>query len=207
MQPTQTIFRERAISSPNEALERLLEGNQRFAADQPLHPNQSARHRASILYQPQPWATIWGCIDSRVAPELIFDRGFGDLYIIRTAAQSMDNVSLGSADFSVQAGVRLLLVLGHQACVAVHTSIRAFERKERAEGRIDAVVKAIKPAYNKVRNEKGDNLENVIRANIALQVERLKSSKVISNAWKLGKLKIVGAYYNLQTGKVEIIVS
>lgn len=206
MQSIQPSFRERAISNPNEALERLLEGNQRFAADQPLHPNQSARHRASILFQPQPWATIWGCLDSRVAPEIIFDRGLGDLYVIRTAAQSIDNVSLGSAEFSVQAGVRLLMVLGHQTCVAVHTSIRAFERRERAEGSIDAVVKAIKPAYDKVKNQKGDKLENVIRANIALQVAQLKASKVISTAWRLGKLKVVGAYYNMQTGIVEIIV-
>lgn len=118
----------------------------------------------------------------------------------------MDNVSLGSAEFSVQAGVRLLMVLGHQGCVAVHSSIRAFERRERAEGRIDAVVQAIKPAYDKVKNQKGDKLDNVIRANLALQVDRLKSSKIILTAWRLGKLKVVGAYYNLQTGKIEITV-
>lgn len=206
MASIQPIFRERAISNPKEALERLLEGNQRFLAEQPIHPNQSARHRASILYQPQPWATVWGCLDSRVAPEVIFDRGLGDLFVIRTAGQSIDSVSLGSAEFTIQAGVRLLMVLGHQACAAVHTTIRMLEKRERAEGRIDAVIKALKPAYDKVKNVKGDKMENVIRANVALQVEQLKSSKVISTAWRTGKLMVVGCYYNLQTGKVDIIV-
>jgi carbonic anhydrase len=198
-------FRERPIGSPNEALERLLEGNQRFAAGQMIHPNQSLRHRASILYQPLPWAAIWGCVDSRVAPELIFDRGLGDLFVIRTAGQTMDEGSLGSAEFCVISGVRLVMVLGHQGCVAVRTAVRSFERKERAEGSVNAVVKSIKPAYDTVKNRKGDRLKNVIRTNITLQVEKLRSSKIISNAGKMGKVKVVGAYYNMQTYSIEII--
>jgi len=207
MQSTPSIFRERAIGSPNEALERLLEGNQRFASDQPLHPNQSTWHRASILYQPQPWATIWGCVDSRVAPEIIFDCGLGDLFVIRTAAQSIDEVSLGSAEFTVQSGVKLLMVLGHQGCVAVDKSIRAFEQRASAEGRIDAVFKAIQPAIEQVKDNQGDKMESVIRVNIALQVKRLKSSQIISTACQSSKLKVVGAYYIMQTGKVQVIVT
>jgi len=197
---------EPTVTSPADALNRLMAGNQRFVQGSPIHPNQSAERQAEVAEGQHPWAAILGCIDSRVPPELVFDQGLGDMFVARTAGQVIDNVVLGSLEYAVEEGVKLLMVLGHQSCGAVKATISTIQSGGHAEGQIAALVQAITPAVLQAESEPGDLLDNSIRANVALEVEYLKSaSTIISGAVDQGALNLVGAEYNLQTGLVSLL--
>jgi len=147
-------------------------------------------------------------VDSRVPPELVFDRGLGDLFVVRTAGQALDNAGLGSIEFGVEElNIPLVMVLGHQKCGAVAATIEVLEKKAEAHDQIRTLVELIKPAVEKVKNKPGDLLDNAIRANIALGVDKLKTTPILTEHLEKGKMKIVGAYYNLDTGVVDITVS
>jgi len=193
------------ITTPDQALQRLVEGNERYVANKMNRPNQSQDRRAELAKGQKPWAAVWGCIDSRVPPEFVFDRGLGDLFVVRTAGQVIDNAALGSLEFTVEEGVKLILVLGHENCGAVKAAIETIEKNGHADGQIDALVKAIKPAIEKAKSQSGDKVDNVVRANVMLEMEQLKTSEIVSHALKEGAIKLVGARYDLDTGKVEII--
>ncbi|OGO36817.1 MAG: hypothetical protein A2Z03_05325, partial [Chloroflexi bacterium RBG_16_56_8] len=155
------------------------EGNERYVANKTTGPNRSPDRRAEVAKEQKPWAAIWGCIDSRVPPEILFDCGLGDLFVIRTAGQVIDNAALGSAEFAIEEHVKVIVVLGHESCGAVRKTIETVEKGGHGEGKIDTLVKGIKPAYDKVKNQSGDKVDNVVRANVALQVAQLKSSSEI----------------------------
>ncbi len=195
-------------STPDQALQGLLDGNSRFVSGSVLHPDQSAERRTELASGQHPWAVILGCVDSRVPPEIVFDLGLGDAFTSRTAGQVIDNAVMGSVEFAVEEGGMLLMVLGHQACGAVKATISAIQSGTHAEGQIDYLVEAIKPAVESALTQPGDLLENSVRANIAMQVTYLSSSSnIISHALIAGTLKIVGARYDLSTGQVTIMPS
>jgi carbonic anhydrase len=147
-----------------------------------------------------------GCIDSRVPPELVFDQGLGDLFVARTAGQVIDNVILGSLEFAVEEGVKLIMVLGHQNCGAVKATIQTLQTNGHAEGQIGTLVEAIKPAVIQAQSQPGDLLDNSVRANVALEVKYLKSSsQIISHALDHNAIKVVGAIYDLATGAVSLL--
>ena len=172
----------------------------------PIHPNQSAERQAEVAQGQQPWAAILGCIDSRVPPEIVFDQGLGDLFVARTAGQVIDNVVLGSLEFAVEEGVKLIMVLGHQSCGAVKATIQTLQTNGHAEGQIATLVEAIKPAVIEAESQPGDLLDNSVRANVALEVEYLKSSsQIILDALNQGTIGLVGARYDLGTGAVSVI--
>lgn len=212
---------ETAPATPQEALQRLLDGNQRFVANRLLEPNHSPERRAEIAQSQQPFATIFGCVDSRVPPEIIFDQGLGDLFVIRTAGQVIDEAVLGSIEFgSFELRIPLILVLGHERCGAVKASIEALEHggghgkgkgksKPHAEpGDIGYLIKSLKPAIDKAHAwGMGDLAENAMRANVSLTVARLKKSPVLSAAVESGRLKIIGGRYDLDSGLVEVLFS
>jgi len=106
---------ETPVTSPDDALTRLMQGNQRYMQGSPIHPNQSAERQAEVAQGQHPWAAILGCEDSRVPPELVFDQGLGDMFVARTAGQVIDNAVMGSLEYAVEEGVQLLMVLGHQS--------------------------------------------------------------------------------------------
>lgn len=209
-------------TSPAEALQQLLEGNQRFAANRLLEPNHSPERRAEIAKGQQPFATILGCVDSRVPPEIVFDRGLGDLFVIRTAGHVIDEAVLGSIEFgSLELKIPLIMVLGHERCGAVKASIEALEGGGEAHGKgkgkgkhsaepgeIGYLVNSLKPAIEKAHAwGMGDLAENAMRANISLTVARLKKSPVLAAGVESGRLKIVGGRYDLDSGVVETLFS
>jgi carbonic anhydrase len=151
---------------------------------------------------------VLGCVDSRVPPELVFDVGLGDLFVSRTAGQVIDDVVLGSIEFGVEkfSSVKLVMVLGHKNCGAVKATIQTIQSNVHAEGSIQTLVNAIQPAYERALGQPGDLLENVVNANIALEVEKLRSTDLISHAISAGSIAVVGARYDLGTGQVEITV-
>jgi carbonic anhydrase len=189
---------------PRAALGILMAGNRRWARGTPRHPRQSVRWRDHVASHQSPFATVICCIDSRVPPEMVFDTGLGDLFAIRTGAQTLDEqVVLGSIEFGPvnYSTAKLMFVLGHQNCGAVSAAIKVIESGGRAPGHIQAVVNALRPAYRAAKPQPGDLLDNMIRAQTQLTVQRLRRNPV------LGKLDllIVGGRYDLYTGLVETI--
>lgn len=192
--------------SADEALKRLVEGNQRFAANKAIGPHRSKARRQEIVAGQQPFAMILGCVDSRVPPELIFDQGLGDLFVIRSAGQVIDDVILGSIEFGVvELGIPLILVLGHSKCGAVTATIETLEKHLPVPGAIGALVEKIKPAVQSVKDHGPELIDRTARMNVVLEINRLKESPILAGAIEAGKTKLVGAFYDLSTGLVEIM--
>jgi len=197
---------ETPVSNGEEAIKRLMEGNQRYAANASIAINESTNRRNEVAKGQQPFATIFSCVDSRVPPELIFDRGLGDLFVIRTAGHVIDSAVLGSLEFGVaELHIPLLMVMGHEKCGAVKATVEAFKANATAEADIQALVDGIRPAVEQVKDQTGDMLDNAIKANIGLTVSKLKGSPILKEAIEQGKLTIVGAQYDLDTGAVTLI--
>ena len=192
------------VLNPDQALQRLISGNQHYASAQFTHPNQMSKRRMELCSGQHPFATIIGCSDSRVPPEIIFDQGLGDLFIIRVAGNVVDDLVLGSIEYAADhLHTPLIMVLGHEKCGAVTATV---EGGEAHHGHFDAFMKAIKPAVDKVKALSGDKVDNAVRANVKRVVEQLKSSNpILAELVKEGKLKIVGARYDLDTGLVDIL--
>ncbi len=189
------------------ALQRLLRGNRRYAAGRPLHPHESPYRRLDIAEAQKPFATIFGCVDSRVPPEIVFDAGLGDLFVIRTAGHVLDAAVLGSLEFGVvELGIPLLLVLGHEHCGAVTAALEAVEDGAEPEGDIATIVDSIRPAVEQAKEQPGDTLDNAVRVNVEMTVQSLKASPTLASAVTSGALTIAGAYYDLYTGVVEITI-
>jgi len=134
-----------APTTPDEALNNLMIGNARYMNGAPIHPNQSAERQAEVAQGQQPWAAILGCIDSRVPPELVFDQGLGDLYVARTAGQVIDNVVLGSLEYAVKTGVKLIMVLGHQAAGQYKQLFKFFRPMEMHPAKLPLLLKPSHP--------------------------------------------------------------
>ncbi len=190
--------------SPAVALKMLQEGNNRYAAGEPTYPHQDATTRESLSSGQAPFAVVLSCVDSRVPPEIVFDRGLGDMLVIRTAGHVVDNAALGSIEFGV--GVLkspLLVVLGHESCGAVKASITAVDEQSPLPGAIQSLAEAIKPAVDKTRGTTGDRVAETIDANVQMVVEQLKKSEIIRTALENGSFKVVGGVYDLDTGEVH----
>ncbi len=180
---------------PSEALERLKEGNDRYMKDQLLHPNNSMDRREEIVSGQSPFATIVGCSDSRVSPEIIFDQGLGDLFIVRVAGNVVGPVELDSIDYSVEhLGSNLVVVLGHEACGAV-TAVLKGKTED-----IEDVAALIRPAIKNIKN-----VEQATKANVRWIVSKLKETPVVKDLISRGKVRVVGGYYHLGTGQVELL--
>ena len=204
--PTLPAAAETPVKNADEALQRLMEGNQRYAANKSIDLNESQSRRAQLAAGQNPFATIFSCVDSRVPPELVFDRGLGDLFIVRTAGEVTDHAVLGSLQYGVaELKIPLLMVLGHEKCGAVKATIEAVESNTKAPDEIEWLVDGIRPAVEKTHGQPGDPLDNAVRANVLLMVERLKRTAILADALQKGDLKIVGARYDLDTGLVEVI--
>jgi carbonic anhydrase len=187
-----------------QALQQLMEGNKRYVAGHlVVHPHQTRERRVELTSGQHPFAIILSCSDSRVPPEIIFDQGLGDLFVIRVAGNVIDNVILGSIEYAVEhLEVAFLMVLGHEHCGAVTAAVKGGE----AHGHIHRVVEAIQPAVAQALHLQGDLVENAIKTHVVLLVEHLKTSPpILSNLVQEGKLTIVGAYYHLESGLVAAL--
>lgn len=189
--------------SPQEALNRIIEGNKRFVEGKRLNPNQSRVRLLETAVAQYPFACILGCADSRVPSEIVFDQGLGDLFVVRVAGNVASQTAIGSLEFSTAVlGSQLIIVLGHGKCGAVQAAIK----NEPLPGRIGVFVEEIKPAVESVRFKTGDIEKNAIIANVQYQAQKLaESSTILGGLIKEDKLKIVGGTYDLATGKVTIV--
>jgi carbonic anhydrase len=186
--------------SSDSALQKLIDGNKHFTTGEFIHPNQTPERRTKLTKAQHPFAIILGCSDSRVPPEIIFDQGLGDLFVVRDAGNIVNDEVLGSIEYAVEhLGVRLIVVLGHQRCGAVSAAVQGGE----VPGHIQSLVEAIRPAVEKARGESGSLLENAINENIAMVVKKLKTSEpILEHFVQDGDLKIIGARYDLDDGNV-----
>ncbi|MEH1892748.1 MAG: carbonic anhydrase [Nostoc sp.] len=188
--------------NPDAALQKLMEGNQRFVQHQPQYPDQSALRLQEVAQAQHPFATILSCADSRVPAEIVFDQGIGDIFDVRIAGNIATSEAIGSIEYAiVLLGSPLLMVMGHERCGAVTAAVQ----NQSLLGDIGTFVKAIKPAVEKVKDQSGDAVENAVVANVQYQLERLKRSQLLTEQVRSGKLKIVGGRYDLDTGRVNII--
>lgn len=184
-----------------DALKRLVTGNARFVSGKSVRPNQSAERREETAAGQKPFAIILTCSDSRVPPEVIFDRGIGDIFIIRTAGNVVDDIAIGSIEYAVEhLGVKLVVVLGHKKCGAVDATTKGGE----APGHIGSIVDKIKPAVAKAKNKGGNLLDESIKENMKMIVEELKESRpILSEFVEKHELKIVGGIYDISSGSVK----
>jgi carbonic anhydrase len=219
------------IVSPAEAILRLKEGNGRFTAGNPQHPHESvderkymaansyenagvlslgmtseqaAKRRAELAKSQHPFAIILSCSDSRVPPELVFDEGLGDLFIVRVAGNVLNDEGLGSIEYAVDIlGARLIVVLGHQSCGAVDAAMKTVAARGKTPGHIQSLITAIKPVVDST--PKGD-LDTMIKANVKHVVDALRSSAPILKARvDSGDIQVIGGYYTLDSGAVTFL--
>lgn len=193
-------------SPPVVSLKQLIAGNQRYVAGKPRHPHQSVDRRRQQSTEQNPIAAILGCADSRVSPEILFDQGIGDLFTVRVAGNIVNDVVENSLEFAVeQLGVPLIVVLGHQSCGAVQTTISALTAGQDIENHPNSLVQAIAPVARSAATRGGDIIKNTTHDNIFLSVDRLRTAENLSGHVDAGKLQIVGAYYHLDTGEAEFL--
>ena len=186
-----------------EALDKLLEGNARFVDGNLKHPHTDNTRRDALQGSQHPHAVILSCADSRVVPELIFDQGLGDLFVIRVAGNIAKDKVLGSIEYAVKfLGVKLIIVLGHENCGAVSASLG----DEDPGGHIGKIIEKIKPAVYMAKRMEGDHLTNTIQVNAQLVSEEIKDAKpIINQAVKFEGVEVLPAYYELSSGKVKLI--
>lgn len=199
--------------TPDQALARLKKGNADFLADKPsVKSTRDHDRRMAIARTQVPFAVLVGCSDSRVSPELLFDAGLGELFIVRNAGNTVDTVALGSIQYGVQVlGAPLILVLGHGRCGAVEAALSVVEKNTVYPGSIGQMVEPIIPAVLKAKSLsslKGDALLNAaVRENVGRIVTRLRTAEFsMTDSLRSGKLRVVGAQYDLDDGKVDFFM-
>jgi carbonic anhydrase len=184
--------------SPDEALSRLKAGNDRFATSKESASKPVAARRAETAQAQHPFATIIACADSRTAPEIVFDQNIGDLFVIRTAGNLVDEYALGSIEYAAEhLGVRLIVVLGHERCGAVTAALAGPS----APGHINSLVRDIQPAVAAAKGKEGDKLANAIHENDAAVAAKIRKEAQLGDL--AAKVRVVEGYYDLDTGKVE----
>jgi carbonic anhydrase len=192
-----------ATMPANQALKLLLEGNQRFVAGKLEHPNQTPDRRTEVAKGQHPFASVLACSDSRTPPEIIFDRGLGDLFTVRVAGNVADKVVIESLDYSVKhLGVRVVMVLGHRRCGAVIAAVEGHSEEGKDVG---PMLKELDPAVHATHDMPGDPVENAVRANVRLVMLNLATSPELRAMVISGELKIVGGIYDLDTGTIEML--
>jgi carbonic anhydrase len=204
--PAAGVSDEGPVASAEEALVRLIEGNRRYVSFRSSPINETPSRRMSVSQSQEPFAMIFSCVDSRAPPELVFDRGLGDLLVIRTAGHVVDKAVLGSLEFGVAVlKIPLLVVMGHERCGAVKSSVELVGKGESAPGEINDVVEGIRPAVERFPGAGMEALEQVTRTNTDLTVGRLMEIPIMAEAISSGSLMVVGAYYDLDTGVVDLM--
>lgn len=194
-------------ATPATAFTRLMDGNGRWVSGNLQHPDRDPGRRQFVAQQQKPFGSVLSCIDSRVPPELLFDTGLGDLYVMRTGGQAVDPVVTGSVEYGpMTSDTPLIVVLGHQRCGAVKAAYQSMRDGKPLPGNLQAIVKALRPAYEQAVREGGaDPVETMARAQVRLTATALRSNADLAPLVRKGSLAVVGAYYSLDTGKVEVL--
>lgn len=186
-----------------KALDQLVQGNRRFAAMKQTHPHQTSAHRRELVEGQHPFAAILSCSDSRVPSELVFDQGLGDLFIVRTAGHTINELVIASLEYAVFVlEVSLIMVVGHEQCGAV----TAVMTHKVLPGHLPQLADNLRPALESVDPEEDHAIEHAIKVNSQYTVQALlENSEVLTQAVKADRLRIVPAYYDLKTCCVEIL--
>lgn len=189
--------------SAKEALKKLIDGNRRFSSERQKHPRQNKDRILRTVKIHDPFAVVIGCSDSRTPPEIIFDQGLGDLFTIRAAGNTVDNVCVGSVEYAVEhLGVELVLVLGHKNCGVFKTAASGDD----VHHHLGSLVATAQKAVSIAKTKPGCIIENAVKENVSILIKKLENdSPTLHKYIKKGKLKIVGGYYDLETGKVEML--
>jgi carbonic anhydrase len=193
-------------TSPLTAWKALKEGNERFVAGKPLHPSQGIEHRASLANVQKPTAVVFGCGDSRVAAELIFDQGLGDMFVVRTAGHVIDAAVLGSIEYGVAIlDVPLIAVLGHDSCGAVKAALAALDEGAIPGGYVRDIVERVTPSILMGRREGLTRVDEFEARHVTeTGVQLMARSTAIADRVGSGDLAIVGLTYHLADGKVVL---
>ena len=190
-------------STPEQVLDALMAGNKRFVENKPEAPNRNYVRLREVSTGQNPLVSILSCADSRVPTEIVFDRGLGDLFVVRDAGNIATPEEIGSLEYGTAIlGSKVLMVIGHEKCGAVKAALQ----NKPLPGQIGSIVAAIQPAID--RSQKNDSEEfyiETIKRNVMLQLERLNTSPLLYDLVQAGKLKIVGAYYSLKTGEISLL--
>lgn len=191
-------------TTPDVALADLLAGNRRYVAGESLHAHQDPARRAELTGQQHPFGMVFGCSDSRVPAEVVFDQGLGDLFVIRNAGHIVDPSVLGSIEFGVEVlEIPLTLVLGHTSCGAVGATIRAVDSHSTPSGYLRDVVERISPAVFEARRDPDAGYQDVVIENVRQTVTVIREkSSAVDRAITQGRTAIVGAFYDLEKGTV-----
>jgi len=189
--------------TPDQALTKLMAGNARFVAQKRTTPNQAKERLVEVAEGQAPFAALLSCADSRVPAEIVFDQGLGDLFVCRVAGNIATSEQIGSLEFgTAELGAKLIVVMGHTACGAVKATIEGG----RLPGQIGSIIDNIQVGVERARNNPGaDKLATAVKANASYQVELLKRSTLLGDLIDKKQLKIVAAYYDLNTGKIELL--
>ncbi|MCX7834706.1 MAG: carbonic anhydrase [bacterium] len=186
-----------------QSFENLMKGNQRFLSNQLMYPNQTIEYRNQLVNGAKPFATILTCSDSRVPPELIFDCGFGDLFVIRNAGNVLDDHAIGSIEFGVDTfRIPLLVVMGHTGCAAVRAAIEGLHFPDH-RNHIMHTLSAVALEYH---NLQINHFDTALELNVRKTVQLLKQCKpTIQSVFEKGSLGILGAIYEIETGRVRFL--
>lgn len=200
----------KAAPPPDQVLKLMLAGNQRFASGASTHPRRTPADFKPLAAGQSPLACVVACADSRVTPEILFDLGIGELFVVRVAGNYVDGAGptvKGSIEYAVaELGVSLIMILGHSQCGAIKAAIQHLHDKDALPGAINDLVNAVKPAVTASENLPGDKLENAIRVNVKRGVDRLNTlGPIVAPAVTSGKIKVAGAVYDLATGKITMV--
>lgn len=191
------------IPSSDEALSILMEGNKHFVESKLAHPHQDSDLRVSLGSGQSPFASILACADSRVPPEVLFDQGLGDLFVVRVAGNIINDQLLGSLEYAAaHLHTPLIMVMGHTKCGAIGAVAQGAE----LEGHMASLIPAIKPSVDKVRDMEGDLTDNAAREVAKMTAEQLRTSNpVLAPLVAEGKLKVVAGFYDLESGMIELL--
>ncbi|MCX6487336.1 MAG: carbonic anhydrase [Mycobacterium sp.] len=195
-----------ANTSPAAAWTALKQGNERFVAGRPEHPSQSIEHRASLAVAQRPTAVLFGCADSRVAAEIIFDQGLGDMFVVRTAGHVIDSAVLGSIEYAVTVlDVPLIVVLGHDSCGAVKATLDALDKGQVPGGFVRDVVERVTPSIMLGRREGLTRVDEFETRHVVETGNQLLSrSSAIADRVERNQLAIIGVTYRLADGRVTL---
>ncbi len=191
------------MPTSDQALAMLMEGNKRFVETQATHPHQDAEYRVGLGKGQAPFAAILACADSRVPPEVLFDEGLGDLFVVRVAGNIINDQLLGSLEYAAaHLNTPLIMVMGHTSCGAIGAVASGAE----LGGHIASLAPAIQPAVDKVRDMDGNLTDNAAREVARMTADQLRTSQpILADLVAQGKVKVVAAFYDLETGVVDLL--
>ena len=193
---------------PAEALERLVQGNARFAAGKSKHPRETTDLRKFLEAEQHPYAVILGCSDSRVPPTLVFDQGFGDLFVVRVAGNIVDTDVIASIEYAIDhLDTRLIVVMGHTQCGAVTATIDHLASADGESAEVVSLLYRIEPAVIGISDDlpRKQRIDHAVRRNVELAVRHLTRVPDLRCCLNAGNIKIVGSIYDMHSGKVEVL--